>query len=89
MHHSSTGLPSWLMRPACIAASSSLVGSEKFCVLARNSIIGTPSAVNRCAIWVAAHGSKPTLTTRNRPHRSSRSVSIWPKSVSLPDVIVR
>jgi hypothetical protein len=57
------------------------VGSLKFCVLARNSTIGTRSAVSRCASWVAARGSYATLTTRKRLHSSRMSASMLPKSV--------
>ncbi len=72
-----------------MAASSFLVGSEKFCVLARYSTIGTPSAASRWANWVAAQGSNAGLTTRKRRQSSSTSASIRPKSVSLPSVTVR
>jgi hypothetical protein len=48
-----------MLEAARIAASSSLVGSLKFCVVARNSTIGTPSAIMRCANCVAAQGHTP------------------------------
>jgi hypothetical protein len=40
----------------------------KFCVVARNSCIGTPSPCSRCDIWADCHGSYPMLTTWNRLH---------------------
>src|SRR6185437_16593735 len=58
----------------------------KFCVVARNSCIGTPSALNRCDIWADCQGSYPALITLNRLHSCRTSLSISSKSVSLPDV---
>src|SRR5215204_7372953 len=49
-----------------MAASSSRIAGLKFCVVARNSSMFTPSARSRCAICVDCQGSKPTLATRKR-----------------------
>jgi hypothetical protein len=58
-----------------IAASSSMMAGLKFCVVALNSYIGTPSARSRCDICADCQGSYPTLATWKLLHSCRTSVS--------------